>query len=101
VLDSATVYVHTAGLGITGTLIAYAANGMFRGLRTANITLWSAVAGAVVNILLDALFIFVFHWGVAGSGIATGIAQWLMCAIVVFYLLPILRRYQVTLKPDF
>ena len=101
VLDSATVYVHTAGLGITETLIAYAANGMFRGLRKANITLWSAVAGAVVNILLDALFIFVFHWGVAGSGIATGIAQWLMCAIVVLYLLPILRRHQVTLKPDF
>ncbi|WP_418969858.1 polysaccharide biosynthesis C-terminal domain-containing protein [Alloscardovia omnicolens] len=85
----------------TGTLIAYAANGMFRGLRKANITLWSAVAGAVVNIALDALFIFGFDWGVAGSGIATGIAQWFMCAIVILYLLPIVRRNNISLKPDF
>lgn len=31
--------------------------------------------GAVTNILLDALFIIHFHWGLKGAAIATGVAQ--------------------------
>ncbi|WP_018142925.1 MATE family efflux transporter [Alloscardovia criceti] len=100
VLDAAVSYVSTAGLGITGTLIAYAANGMFRGLQKAGITLWSAVSGAIANVILDVIFIFGFHWSVAGSGIATGIAQWLMCIILLVYLFPILRRHKVQLSPN-
>lgn len=33
------------------------------------------VAAGVTNMILDALFIAVFHWGVAGAAIATGISQ--------------------------
>lgn len=101
ILANAVSYIHTAGLGITGTLIAYAANGMFRGLQKAGITLWSAVISAVANVILDVLFIFGFGWGIAGSGIATGIAQWLMCAILLVYLAPIVRTNSVSARPDF
>ncbi len=31
--------------------------------------------GAVINCILDYLFVMVFHWGVAGAGVATGISQ--------------------------
>ena len=33
------------------------------------------IAAGVTNMVLDALFIAVFHWGVAGAAIATGISQ--------------------------
>ena len=33
------------------------------------------VAAGVTNMVLDALFMAVFHWGVAGAAIATGISQ--------------------------
>ena len=33
------------------------------------------VAAGVTNMVLDALFIAVFHWGVAGAAIATGLSQ--------------------------
>lgn len=32
-------------------------------------------SGAVLNILLDPLFIFVFHWGVSGAALATAVSQ--------------------------
>ncbi|MFC0265751.1 MATE family efflux transporter [Alloscardovia macacae] len=100
VLDAAVIYVQTASLGITGTLISYAANGMFRGLGKAGITLWSAVASALTNVVLDAWFIFGFGWGVMGSGVATAIAQWVMCFILLAYLGPVLRRNSVSVRPD-
>lgn len=31
--------------------------------------------GAVINCILDYLFVMVFHWGVPGAGVATGISQ--------------------------
>ncbi len=35
----------------------------------------ATVAAGVTNMVLDALFIAVFHWGVAGAAIATGLSQ--------------------------
>lgn len=35
----------------------------------------SMIIGAVLNIILDPIFIFVFHWGVEGAAIATIISQ--------------------------
>ncbi len=37
--------------------------------------LFAIVAAGVTNMILDALFIAVFHWGVAGAALATGIGQ--------------------------
>ena len=37
--------------------------------------LWITVAAGVTNMALDALFMAVFRWGVAGAAIATGISQ--------------------------
>ena len=45
----------------------------------------SMLAGALVNIALDALFIFAFKWGMAGAAWATVIGQTLSFAICVFY----------------
>lgn len=39
--------------------------------------------GAILNILLDSLFIFVFHMGVAGAAIATVISQIVSCLFVL------------------
>lgn len=83
VLDAATQYVRAVIFGLPGMLLVYAANGIFRGLQKARITLIAAVTGAIANIILDLLFVVGFKWGIAGSGIATLIAQWLMAAMLV------------------
>ncbi len=59
--------------------------------------------GAVINILLDPLFIFVFHMGVRGAALATVIAQfgsavWVLCFL--FSDKPILRLRLKWEAPD-
>ena len=46
----------------------------------------STLAGAVVNILLDPIFIFVCRWGMMGAAVATVIGQMLTAALAVWYL---------------
>ena len=82
VLDQAQRYLDAIVFGLPGMLLVYAANGIFRGLQKVRITLIAAVAGAIVNTLLDILFVFGFDWGIAGSGAATLIAQWFMGAFL-------------------
>jgi putative MATE family efflux protein len=41
------------------------------------------MTGAVLNIFLDPLFIFVFHMGVRGAAIATMISQFVSCVILM------------------
>ena len=77
-LDQAVAYTQAVVLGAPGMLLVYAANGIFRGLQKVRITLVAAVCGAVLNTMLDVLFVFGFGWGIAGSGAATMIAQWFM-----------------------
>ncbi len=75
-----------------GTFFALLATGMnsflicqgYPGLGMATV-----LVGAVLNIILDPIFIYVFHMDVAGAAIATVIAQMASC---LFVLLSLLRR---------
>lgn len=72
-----------------GTFFALMAGGMnsfliaqgFSGLGMATVVL-----GAVMNIVLDPVFIFIFHMGVAGAAIATVISQIASCVFVLLAL---------------
>lgn len=48
-------------------------------------TMTAAVAGNIINLVLNAVFLFLFHWGVWGVALATGISRlvnllWVMIA---------------------
>ncbi len=45
------------------------------------------VSGAIVNTILDPLFLFVFHWGIQGAALATILGQILTFAISLVYML--------------
>lgn len=68
------------------------------------VAMYSVLIGALLNIVLDPLFIFVFGLGVKGAAIATVLAQACSAAWVLSFLLskkraslPLERRY---MKPD-
>lgn len=50
------------------------------------ISMSTVLVGAVTNIILDFVFIFVLHTGIAGAAWATVIAQMLSCAFAVSFL---------------
>ena len=56
-------------------------------LTNPNVPMWALSIGAVLNVILDYLFIFVFHWGLAGAAVATDIGQTIGALIMFFYLL--------------
>lgn len=99
VLEQAVTYTRAIVLGAPGMLMVYEANGIFRGLQKVRITLIAAVSGAVLNTALDVLFVIVFHWGIAGSGAATLIAQWYMGLFLVIPAILWARADGASLRP--
>lgn len=64
----------------------------------------SVLIGAIVNIILDPIFIFVFNMGVAGAAIATVISQFVSALWVVGFLCGKKATLKIrikNLKPDF
>lgn len=53
----------------------------------AKITMCALMAGAILNIMLDPIFIYVLHLGVAGAAIATAISQIVSTGVYLFYVL--------------
>lgn len=64
----------------------------------------SVIIGAVINIVLDPIFIFIFNMGVAGAALATIISQFVSAVWVVGFLLSkkaVLKIKIKNLNPDF
>ena len=62
-------------------------NSMIRADGSPTFAMIAMLVGAVINIALDPLFIYVFKWGIAGAAWATGIGQlmsFLTCVIYFF-----------------
>jgi Na+-driven multidrug efflux pump len=59
----------------------------FNGIGRSRITALISAITALANVPLNALFIFTLGWGVAGSGLATTVAQALGFAVALFIFL--------------
>ena len=84
---------------IVGTLFALLSTGMSQFIICqgfAKTAMCSVVLGAVLNILLDPVFIFVLHLGVAGAAAATVLSQFASCCFVLSFLFG--RRPSVSLS---
>jgi putative MATE family efflux protein len=71
----AVVYFRIAAMGLPAALIALAGQGYMRGVSNLRRPLEIVVASNVANLVLEVLFVYVFHWGIAGSAAGTAIAQ--------------------------
>ena len=71
----ALVYFRIAAIGLPAALVALAGQGYLRGVSNLRRPLEIVVAANVANLVLEILFVYVFHWGIAGSAAGTAIAQ--------------------------
>ena len=83
----ALVYFRIAALGLPAALIALAGQGYLRGVSNLRRPLEIVVVANVVNLVLELLFVYGLHWGIAGSAAGTAIAQAGMGAAFVVELL--------------
>ena len=74
-------------LGIPFYMFGQAMNPIIRADGSPKFAMVSTLAGAIINIILDPVFIFVFRWGLMGAAAATVIGQAATAVLVVWYLL--------------
>lgn len=79
-------YFFYISLGIPFYVFGQAMNPIIRSDGSPRFAMFSTLAGAVANIILDPLFIFAFHWGMMGAAVATVIGQVLTAALSIWYL---------------
>ena len=78
-----------AGITLIGMPFLILTNGISNLVRadgSPKYSMFCMVAGAIVNTILDPLFIFVFHWGIFGAALATILGQILSFLIAFRYL---------------
>ncbi|MCM1149380.1 MAG: MATE family efflux transporter [Butyricicoccus sp.] len=73
-------------LGVPFYMFGQALNPIIRSDGSPKFAMASTLAGALVNIILDPVFIFVFRWGMMGAAAATVLGQVLTAGLAVWYL---------------
>ena len=79
-------YFFWISLGVPFYMFGQAMNPVIRSDGSPKFAMISTLAGAVVNIILDPVFIFVFKWGMMGAAVATVMGQILTALLAIWYL---------------
>jgi putative MATE family efflux protein len=74
-------------LGVPFYMFGQAMNPIIRSDGSPKFAMASTLAGALVNIILDPIFIFVCKWGMMGAAVATVLGQVLTAVLAIWYLL--------------
>ncbi len=85
-LADATAYFSIYCFGLIFQFIYNIVSFILRALGDSSATLYFLLVSSVTNILLDLLFVAVFHWDVPGVAVATVIAQALSAVVSVIYM---------------
>ena len=80
-------YFYYISLGIPFYMFGQAMNPIIRADGNPKFAMVSTLAGAVLNIILDPIFIFIFRWGMMGAAVATVIGQIATALFSLWYLL--------------
>lgn len=86
-LEDCVVYGNIMQLALIAYLLQYAFQSFCITAEKPNLSLVMMVTAGVCNIILDALFVAVFRWGIVGAATATAIAQYLGALIPIIYFL--------------
>ncbi|MDF2484367.1 MAG: family efflux transporter, partial [Herbinix sp.] len=106
ILPYARDYMQIILIGGVFQSIGMGMNNFIRSEGNPKIAMYTMLIGALINTILDPIFIFVFHWGMKGAALATIIAQAVSAGWVLLYflkgksLLKIRKKYLI-LKPDY
>jgi len=95
--DFALVYFRIAAIGLPAALVALAGQGYLRGISNLRRPLEIVVAANVANLVLEVVFVYVFHWGIAGSAAGTAIAQ---AGMGVAFVVELLRPHAPSRRPS-
>ena len=73
-------------LGIPFYMFGQCLNPVIRSDGSPRFAMVSTLLGAGLNIILDPIFIFIFHWGMMGAAVATVLGQVLTALLSIWYI---------------
>ncbi|RHR24420.1 MATE family efflux transporter [Clostridium sp. AF19-22AC] len=85
VLPYALDYTGITALGLPFFVLTTGGNHIIRADRSPTYSMVCMLTGAILNTILDPVFIFVFHWGIKGAAAATIIGQIVSGLLVILY----------------
>ena len=85
ILPYAQDYTGITAIGIPFLILTTGGNHMIRADRSPTYSMTCMLTGAILNTILDPLFIFVCHWGIKGAAAATVIGQVVSGLMVIYY----------------
>ncbi len=97
-------YLRIYLLGVTFSMIVTGMNGFLSALGFPSTAMWTTVIGAVLNLILDPIFIFALSLGVEGAAAATVISQFVSAVWILRFLRSPKTDYKLELgylPPDF
>ena len=98
VLPSSILYFRIYFSGVLFIALYNTANGVLQAVGDSRHPLYYLILAAILNVLLDLLFVAVFHWGVAGAGVATVIAQGASAVLGLVHLMRVDGPYRLELR---
>ena len=97
-MEASILYLRIYFLGVPFVLILNMESNMLRSVGDSFSPFLYMVAGCVSNIVLDTVFVLLFHWGVAGVAIATVLAQVLNMGLLTWKLLRTKESYRLSFR---
>lgn len=97
----ATQYGQIVFGGLIFLIFSSVASGILRAEGDVKRPMYAMTATAVLNIILDPIFIYYFGWGVSGAAWATVISAAISCSIMVYWLILKRNTYVSFSKTDF
>ncbi len=85
ILPYAQDYLGITAFGIPFLILTTGGNHLIRADRSPTYSMACMLTGAIINTILDPVFIFVFHWGIKGAAWATVIGQMVSGILVIVY----------------
>ena len=85
ILEYSMEYTGITSYGIPFLLFSIGVNPLIRADGNAKYSMIAIVIGAILNTILDPLFMFVYNWGIAGAAWATVISQIISASLLLIY----------------
>lgn len=98
IMDDAVLYMNVYYLGIIGNLIYNIGTGVLRAIGDSRMPLYVLIVCCLANVVLDLLFVVVFHWGVFGVAFATILSQLISAVLLMIRLMGTQETYRVELR---
>ena len=103
IFKDAYAYIMVICAGIGAQMLYNLLSSVLRALGNSKVPLYFLILAAMLNIVLDMVFIIVFHMGAAGAAWATIVSQGIsgaLCLVYIIKAVPVLHLHKEDWKPN-